>query len=248
MVETVKERQDKMINKESKTYIKNVGRLSFWQERVVEYEADKGKDLISEGCKTYLTKMYGWQKYKKWIAPQGNGDGPIRKGVAAEDSAIRLINYLDNTDFIKNQKIISDEFLVGIPDILDGKVVKDVKSSWNIETFLSNLGKELKPEYALQMQGYLAITGLESGEVSFCLVSTPDAIIKEQYERLRTNGTQITEEDMFNNLTFDDIPEKERRIRFIVERDEEMIEKIQKRVESCRDYMAIIEQLHFTHV
>jgi hypothetical protein len=45
-------------------------------------------------------------------------------------------------------------------------------------------------------------------------------------------------------MTFDEIPIKERLLRFPVQRDEEMIQKIYKRVEACREWLQEFDSMH----
>jgi hypothetical protein len=161
--------------------------------------------------------------------------------------------------YIKNEERIVNGFLTGIPDVFVGESIYkaqyiiDVKSSWDIESYLINLGRPLYSNYWWQIQGYLAITGALVGEVAYCLVNTPQSLINNEVYRLKERMDVVTDEDpafkikekeLINNLMFDDIPENDRVLRFLVERDDEAIAKIYKKVEMCREYMIEIEQLH----
>lgn len=64
-------------------------------------------------------------------------------------------------------------------------------------------------------------------------------VTEEDYKRLATMHTEIE-----TNLSFDDIPESERRIKFPVTRDEAAIAKIYEKVELSRKYLSDIEQMH----
>lgn len=99
----------------------------------------------------------------------------------------------------------------------------------------------------------MALTGCDSSEVSYCLVNTPEVLLEgEKYALLRRFDV-VSEEDptfkkaygeLLNNMTFDDMPIEARRLKFIVERDEEAIQKIYKRVAMCREYLARLQELH----
>ena len=47
-----------------------------------------------------------------------------------------------------------------------------------------------------------------------------------------------------NNMTFDEIPIRERVVRFKVDRDETLINNIYQRVEQCREWLREFEKIH----
>lgn len=214
--------------------------------RIAELAVTKDDDVLSEGCKNQLSNLYGWVKYKKWIAPEGVGYSKSEKGISVECLSIDMVSRLDGVKYSKNEERFENAYLIGKPDIIDKErnIVIDVKSSWNIESFLSNVSKDLSRNYWWQMQGYMALLGLEKSEVNFCLISTPEHIIQSEIDKKA--GERYSGEDIRKNLTFDEIPEDERRLRFVVERDEQSIEKLYKRIRKCRGYLSVIEQLHLS--
>lgn len=227
--------------------------------KIAELEPIKDEEPLSATAKSYLKKYYAYLKYGKWSASLDKGNKYTNKGKLGEPDSIMLCSFLDDRPYSKNLERFSDDFLTGEPDILDlrlgGPYIIDVKTSWDIETFMEPLGKDLVPLYWWQIQGYFALTGAKSGEVSYCLVNTPESILlKEKYylsERLNSSIDVSVdpeylraEAELVNNMTFSDMPHKDRRIRFTVERDEEAIEKIYKRVAKCREYLAEIQELH----
>lgn len=212
--------------------------------KIAELALTKDDDVLSDTCKSQLVGMYAWLKYQKWSAPEGIGQNRVTKGKSVEGLSIEMINRLDGTNYSKNEERLTNEYLIGVPDVIDNenKIVKDVKSSWNMDSFMQNVNKELNKAYWWQAQGYMAILGFEKAEINYCLITTPEHLIQSEIEK--KSGGNYTDEEIRQNLTFDDIPEEERRLRFIVERDNEAIEKLYKRIRKCREYMPIIEQLH----
>jgi len=187
------------------------------------------------------------------------GNKYTNKGKLGEPDSIQLCSFLDDRIYSKNETRFDDEFLTGEPDVIhftvEGPYIIDVKTSWDIETFMDVLGKDLSPLYWWQIQGYFALTGAKYGEVSYCLVDTPEVLLNQEKQWLfkRTDAAtelnpeyMAAEKELVNNMTFSDMPPAERRIRFTVERDDEAIEKIYKRVVKCREYLAEIEQMHLT--
>lgn len=103
------------------------------------------------------------------------------------------------------------------------------------------------------MQGYMDLTDAKVAEVHFCLVNTPVRFMKDAVDAAMRSGNYATTEspeykkaeaEIINNMIFDDIPKDERRIKFIVQRNDEDIETAHKRVEKCREYLSELEKLH----
>lgn len=227
--------------------------------KVAELEPHRNDEPLSKTAKSYLKKYYAYLKYGKWSASLDKGNKYTKKGELGEPDSIRLCGFLDDRPYTKNPERFEDEFLTGEPDIIhltvEGPYIIDVKTSWDIETFMDCLGKDLSPLYWWQIQGYFALTGAQSGEVSYCLVDTPEVLLNQEKNWLMNRMDAATElnpeymaaeKELINNMTFSDMPPQERRIRFTVERDDEAIEKIYKRVVKCREYLAEIEQMHLT--
>lgn len=236
-----------------------IGKIDALNEKIAELEPTKNDEPLPQTAKSYLKKYYAYLKYGKWSAALDKGNKYTNKGKLAEEDSITLLSRLDKIFLQKNEERLENEFLTGIPDILvrDNELrvvyIYDAKTSWDVETFFDNLDKDLNPLYWWQIQGYMALTGCDSSEVSYCLVNTPEVLLEgEKYALLRRFDV-VSEEDptfkkaygeLLNNMTFDDMPIEARRLKFIVERDEEAIQKIYKRVAMCREYLARLQELH----
>jgi len=245
--------------KEMKTGQKIKAKIAAWDDKIAELEPTKDEDPLPQTAKSYLKKYYAYLKYGKWSVSLDKGNKYTNKGKLAEEESITLLSRLDKIFLKKNEERLENEFLTGIPDIIvrDGELkvvyIYDAKTSWDVETFFDNLDKDLNPLYWWQIQGYFALTGCDIGEVSYCLVNTPESLLEgEKYALLRRFDV-VTEEapefkvayqELLNNATFDDIPIERRRLKFIVERDEEAIQKIYKRIEKCREYLTYLQDLH----
>lgn len=231
--------------------------------KVEELAKSKDEEPLSQTAKSYLKKYYAYLKYGKWSASLDKGNKYTNKGKLGEPDSIALVSRLDKRQYSKNSVRLTNEYLTGEPDIIhiiaDGAdlYIIDVKTSWDIETFMDCLGKDLNPLYWWQIQAYFALSGASTGEVSYCLVDTPESILlKERYylsERMNAAIDSSKDEEylaaertLINNMTFGDMPEPDRRIKFTVERDDEAISKMYRRIEKAREYLAEIEQLHTT--
>ena len=213
---------------------------------------------LSDTAKSYLKELYVFHKYGKETVGGSERSKYTMKGVSVEDNSIKLLNRLDNAYYSKNEDYFTNEFICGTPDIIvksESIVTKiiDIKSSWDAASLLSNLGQPLNSNYYYQMQGYMALTGATEAEVCYCLVSMPDEIINSEKKRIYYLLNPATEDNpdykkaiqkLEDNMTFDEIPEQERIIKFKVERNDAIINSIYEKVRMCRQWMAEFEESH----
>lgn len=253
-------RKENMKKKDGPGYAKVTETITRLENCIRVFESVKNDPLpLSAGSKTFCTAWYADVKYGKWDPVKDIGNKYTSKGKSAEESSISLVSRLEKRLFLKNEITIENEFLKGTPDIIIGddpynaEKILDVKSPWDSETFFSNLNDGLVKQYEYQMQGYMAISGAPVAEVHFCLVDIPDFMWEQERMRLFRRMEVVTEESaefkaaeqqLWRNLTFGDMPIEERRIKFTVNRDEELIQKIYRQVEKCREYLPEIEKMH----
>jgi hypothetical protein len=224
-----------------------------------ELRKTRNDEPLSETCKSYLAKVYAEVKYGKRSLQQQKGNKYTEKGKLVEEDAIDLYCSVVKEYFKKNDIRLNNEWLTGELDLYAGEEIYratkviDIKSPWDIETFFGNLGKDLNPDYFHQLQGYFSLTGAREGEVAYCLVSAPESIINDEKFRLfRQLGVATmeapefikAEAELLNNMIFDDMPAEDRVMRFPVQRDEALIDKIHQKVEKCREYLVDLERLH----
>lgn len=243
-------------NKDGKMGVGYESKMDELELLIPELELIKDEEILSESCKTYLIQSYVLSKY-----------GRIReittkqmvKGTLSEEDSIKLFSHLEGVKYTKNQYRLSNDFISGTPDLHDGEnivecnEVIDVKSCWDIFTFLSNVAEPENDMYYWQMQGYLALTGAKIGTIAYCLVNTPDSIIEgEKYILLRKMDV-ATEEDpeykkevakLISNRYFDDIPMQERLLTYSIDRNDDDIAKMYNRIVKCRDFLAEFEEMH----
>lgn len=248
--------------------LKKAAKIAGLEFELNRLEPTKHIDPLPAGAKSYLKRIYGELKYGKKTAYKEKGNKYTNKGLLAEESSLKLISELDGVEYKKNEIRINNEFLSGIPDTFIGEsiykaeYIPDIKSSWDWDTFSDSLDKDLNPLYWWQIQGYLALTGASAGEVSYCLISMPESLLMDELrylserlqKKLNVIDVTITKEyqesavSLVNNLTFDEIPPEERRQKFIVERDEDAINKIYEIVPKCREYLQELQEKHLIGV
>jgi hypothetical protein len=217
-------------------------------------KADKDAGNLSKTAKTHLLEIYIAEKYGRRKDVQTK---QMKKGIQVEDDSIALLSeYMGNT-FSKNTERFTNDYITGHPDILDlsesGLKIWDVKSSYDLFTFLGNLPEKLKDLYYWQLQSYMWLTGAVESSIAYCLVNTPFGIIEQEKKSLLYRMDVISEESpeyvleaskLELNMMFDDIDIKERILIFPVQRNEEDIQLIQNKVEKARAYLSMIENTH----
>jgi hypothetical protein len=202
-----------------------------------------------------LLEIYIREKYGRTKDVQTK---QMRKGVEVEDDAIELLAQSLCRPLKKNEERFSNDFITGHPDVLDlteaGLKVWDVKSSYDLFTFLGNIPEKLNSQYYWQLQSYMWLTGSTESCIAYCLINTPFGIIEQEKNSLLYRMTEaVTQENpkyvleaakLELNMMFDDIDQKERLLLFPVHRNDEDIELIKEKVLKAREYLENIEETH----
>jgi len=190
----------------------------------------KGKDELSVGAKTYVTKLakefvYGYDdrvtsKY-------------MDKGIQVEDESIDLYNAVHLTSYAKNTERKTNEWITGEADIVADDRIIDIKSSWCLTTFpvLADLGED--KGYEWQLRAYMWLWDKPRADIAYCLVSTPEDLIGYESKSLH----QV---DHIN---------RELRVTVVpYERDQALEDKIRTKVEAARVYYdQVIQEISKQH-
>ena len=240
------------MKKELKSAIAKAEKIAKLKSEIELLEQIKYDSQLSETCKSYLVQTYILEKYGR---VKEVSTKEMKKGILVEDDSINLVSIIDGILYSKNTERFSNDFITGTPDIINGNEIIDIKSSWDIFTFLSNIQDPISELYYAQLQGYMALTGATVGTIAYCLTNTPDSIIEGEKYALLRNMDAVTEEDpaykrelakLERNRRFSDIPIEERVLTFSIDRDDNYIEKIYRKVEKCREFLYEFEQSHLS--
>ena len=196
-------------------------------------------EVLSETAKTYIQDLF---KEKELGIYKDFSSRYTDKGIQMEDQAIQFASDVLGWDFVvKNTERFNNEWLTGEPDICTEDLLADIKCSWNGSTFPLFDSEVKNKDYFYQLQGYMMLTGHDKAELVYCLMDTPPQIIEDEIRRTHWKLCLI-EEDLdvrqavIDTHTFGHIPNELRVKRFIVEKDEQVIEKIKEKVYICREY------------
>jgi hypothetical protein len=128
---------------------------------------------LSVGAKTAITKqakefVYGYD--------ERFSSKYTEKGLLVEDRSIELLNSVLFTDYKKNTERKTNEWLTGEADIVADRII-DIKSSWSLTTFPCLAAEGENKTYEWQLRAYMMLWDLDSAQIAYCLVNTPDHLV-----------------------------------------------------------------------
>ena len=213
-------------------------------------KADKEAGVLSKTAQKHLIEVYIAEKYGRKRDIQTK---QMKKGIETEQDSIDLLSMYLKLPFSKNEERFKNDFITGLPDIINGDTIIDIKSSYDLWTFLGNIPDKLDNLYYWQMQSYMWLTGTRKATIAYCLVNTPESIIQQEKYYLLKKMDVISEESpefikeamkIEFNMTFDDISINERILTFNVSRSEDDILRIENKVLKARTFLQELEQTH----
>ena len=219
-------------------------------------KAAKEAGELSATAKTHLVEIYIQNKYNR---KKELDTAQINKGKKVENDSLLLLSEHIGDYLEKNEHSVQNKYIIGTPDtylgenINQAEVIYDVKSSYDIFTFLGNINSELDKMYYYQRQSYLWLTGANTGAVAYCLVNNPIEEIDRQKQALMRKLNSISDESpefkiewakKENLYIYDDIQESDRILLYNVEKDPDFPEKCEQKVDKARLYLAELERKH----
>lgn len=231
-------------------------RASSWGNLMTEPRSKKEGEL-SKTCQKELIKIYNLVKYgrtKQVVARQ------MIKGIRQEPESITLFSRVEKKLFVKNDVQLEDEWSTGHPDIYEGPSIKeateihDIKTSFEMDTFMPNVVEEVDAGYNYQLHIYYnLVPTAKSGSIAYCLVDAPLELIEDELRWLQLDMNIIWDGDpayiaaaneIRKNMTFEDVDYTERVIKKTVERNEATIQSMKNKVPLLRDWLAWFEKQH----
>ena len=210
---------------------------------------DKKLGNLSESAKTHLIDVYVSRVYGRKTDVHTRY---TEKGLSVEEDSITLYSRVAKKLYKKNDTRLYNEFIQGELDLYTGtsvgfaETVIDIKSSWDVFTFFRNHKSTIKSLYYWQLQGYMYLTGAKSAKLAYCLISTPVPLIEAEQRKLwyamgqPDDSSKIFKDacaEIVSNMTYEDIPLKQRLMEFDVERNEADIAKIGPKVLKAREFL-----------
>lgn len=200
------------------------------------------KGELSETCKTELTKIWIENEYgrKRDITTKFT-----EKGIICEQDSIDLLNGGEKNLFKKNTRLFSNDFITGTPDIVNPEGIIDIKTSWDLLSYVQSDEDKARKTYYYQLLGYMALSGRNKGHIAYCLVDTPDSFIRDELYKMsfqidpekQPEEYKAKEQEIVKNMKFGDIPEEKRVKIFDFEFSKEDIESVYLQVELWRKFL-----------
>lgn len=197
-------------------------------------KADKEAGNLSEGAKTYIRELWIEKTYHR---RKDFTNKFIEKGLLNEETSIDYVSLLDNQLYEKNELPFANDHIIGTPDIITDTHVIDVKSSYDIFTYMK---AELTDMYYYQLLCYMELTGKRQAKLIYCLTDAPEATIQRELKsaqwQLQATALPELEEKLRREMCYQDIPLKDKVKSFDVEYDDMEIQRLYDKIEKARTY------------
>lgn len=236
-------------------------RASSWGNLMTDPQskADKDAGRLSKTCQKELIKIYCQEVYgrKKDITTN-----KMLKGTEGEEDSITLFSRVEKVFFKKNEEPLENDVFKGHLDVFEGEEIRkatsvwDLKTRWELETFMPKLVEEVDTSEYLQLQVYFDLSGAQYGGIANTLIDCPLSILEDEKRRLLFSmnvATDLSPEyleaaaELEKRLTFPDIDYRERVIKQIVHRDDEIIEKMRAKAPRMREWLHDFHKKHMSH-
>lgn len=185
----------------------------------------KAKDeVLSVGAKTHveeLAKEFVYQ-YTKEVSSK-----EMEKGIIVEQACIELLNEVLFSNFKKNTERCENEWITGECDINAPTRIHDIKAPWSLATFPATVFAGRDKDYEWQGRGYMMLWDCDEFEIDYCLVTTPDELIRYEPEDLH----YVDHIDPLLRVT-----------RVPYKRDRALEDQIKRKVDAARAYFNQIVQ------
>lgn len=198
-------------------------------------------EALSETTKGLLYDIFVEETYNR---KREISNKYLEKGNYAEEDSLTLVTNQTGKLFVKNKETLENDFIKGTPDIIkpDGL---DIKSCWDIHTFIRKNEKVAREDYYLQLWGYMWLTGLTTFKLVYTLVNSPEhLIVSAKTRRMYAEGIEdgseemaIMEEEIEREMKFDDIAEEKRLKIYEFAFNTDLIAEVQNRVVLARNYL-----------
>ena len=201
---------------------------------------DKEAGILSKTSQSYCQE---WIKEQIYFRKKEFTSKYTDKGNIMEYNSIDFVaDYLGFGMLLKNEILFDNDIMTGTPDVITKDLIIDVKNSWDCFTF--PFFAKIIPDisYYYQLQGYMNLTRKNKAKLIYILSNTPDHLIdREAYYWAKNNGYEEVDNDIiemfYNKMTYDKIDNKYKIKVFDIERNQDVINKINSQVKKCQDYI-----------
>lgn len=193
---------------------KKTPRTELQEKKYRELCYDKANPTLPDTWTTHLKEWYA--EVNEQIRAK-----EIDKGNMCEQEVIEMLSAVLNEPMAQKNidPPVEDDWMIGSCDIKLFSRIWDTKAPWNKKTLDNKATGGLEYEYNCQVKVYIHLYKKEDGGVFYGLVDTPEEITGTEY-------------------TFSHLPIEQRWVAFMVNKDEEFIKELIRRVEISRVWLA----------
>lgn len=223
-------------------------------EKLQEKSKYSSPHIVGIGAQAYLLFIYSLKKHGRnaKIITDSIGEPSAANGTLKEKYVIGLIKEHRGIEIFRNKMKMKNDYLAGVPDAFDDEdwkkslFVHEIKTTSNRVKFLNKKRYPVTIHNYLQVQGYMALTDKKKAVIHHCLVDYPESVISEQRNKLFdyfcTDGYETETfldawKEMEAQLRFSNMNPSDRLFSCYIDRDENVIEKIYKKVRLCREWL-----------
>ena len=210
----------------------------------------RGRAKDAEWGETALAVIQKAVLYNKYGIEENITSKHMEKGILNERESLGMYRTVIGADFDldETKQRLVNNYCTGETDKIHDEIVVDIKSSWSAKSFPWWDNEIKNKSYIFQLQTYMWLTGLKKARLVYALTTTPEHIRVQEVQRvwhrlmdkpenhlLHAYEVEMMAEEIVNKeMYFDHIPVQNRVKIFELDRDNEMIISIQKRIEEAR--------------
>ena len=187
---------------------------------------------LSAGAMTFIETLVKQEIYSVDFEVSSKA---MEKGLLVEDESIGLLNRVRGFNLRKNTEQRDDGVISGSCDLFNPAHERghDLKSSWSLQTFPLLPKRCVDSLYEWQMRAYMRLWNVNTWEVNFAMVDTPEDLIGYEDPQVHRVGH---------------IPERLRLTAWVIERDRALERLIDVKVDAARRYYSkVLEEFDRTH-
>lgn len=143
---------------------------------------------LSATAKKYLDEIHQHEFFGRTNHLQAKY---LDKGIQVEHLAVSLYSEVTGKPIFKNKEHKRNGYVKGTADNAFKKI-RDIKSSWGLDTFPLYESEITNSIYEWQLQAYMDLWNFDEAELIYCLVDTPFKLIEDELRRLSWKTDLLT--------------------------------------------------------
>lgn len=149
-------------------------------EKLIELEykfLKSTKFELSTTAQKLLTKIYFAQKFNRDFRLENKY---FDKGILVEKESRDTLSELLNIRLVSDPQEKQNDWVRGKRDIKSEKVIIDIKSTWDFNTFGQHLIESNEEFYFRQLDNYMELWGINEALLAYVLTDTPFHLINQE--------------------------------------------------------------------